>query len=242
MSLKNQAEGLAVRLAVLKERGRRQHDARALDHRRKEWRELWSGLEAAINQLDWMGLKQVGLEEHRSQVSTARGLILRAEEALSAGADNAALTEGGAWAKLQKAINKTVEVLKEAVGIGWKQLVRDAGEFRAPEAIETSLPMSRPGNRATMAAYREAYGAYSRLRRQQAPNGPEDVVRLRELAERLAETVSQFNFEQLPEAVRLFFAAIDSGQGAPLRLLTREVHEWLDEQEQLDKFVVKSFG
>lgn len=240
MSLKDQAQQLLERFEVLRERERRQADARALDHRRKEWSEMWSGLRRPVEQLDWMELKQVGLAEHGKQVALARSLIIRADTALAGGADNDGLTAEGAWAKLQKAVNKTAEVLGDSVRTGWVQLARDAGEFRAPLEIDATLPPSRPGNREAATAYRELFAQYERLRRQLAPASADDVVRLRALADQLRQVVQRFNFDQVPEAVRAFFAAVDSGQGAPLSLLTAGVREWLDKEDQTMKFVVKS--
>ena len=240
MSLKDQAQQLIARLDVLRERQRRQEDARALNHRRKEWGEMWSGLGRAVEQLEWMGLKSVALAEHSKQVALARSLIGRADAALAGGADNKGLTEGGGWAKLEKCTNKTAEVLGESVRAGWGQLARDVGPFRTPAEIEALLPLNRPGNREAAAAYRVSFVPYERLRRQDVPTSANDVLQLSTLAAELRQVMQKFNYDQLPDAVRLFFAAIDTGQGAPLNLLTAEVREWLDNEEQSINFVVKS--
>jgi hypothetical protein len=242
MNLKDQAQGQMERLAALQERNRRQQDARALDHRRKEWREMWAPLQGAVERLEWMGLKQVALAGQAKQVALVRSLVVLARTALDAGGSNDALTENGAWAKLGKAVNKAAGLLGGSVQTGWAQLVCDAGEFRPPAAIEASLPLSRPGNREALLAYRDAYSPYHALARQQAPDSRDDVVRLRLLAGQLKQVTERFNFDQVPEPVRLFFAAIDSGQGAPLALLTAEVREWLDREGQTGNFIVKSIG
>lgn len=240
MNLKDQAQHLVERIEVLRERQRRQADARALDHRRREWRDMWLGLGRTLEQLDWMGLKSVCLAEHGKQLALVRGLIGRADSALTSGADNEVLTEGGAWGKLEKCVNKTTEVLAESVRNGWGQLIRDAGPFRRPTEIEASLPLSRPGNRDAAALYRASFVPYDRLGRQAAPASADDVLLLRALAEELRVVMQRFNYDQLPDAVRAFFTAIDLGQGAPLNLLTAEVREWLDNEGQSANFVVKS--
>lgn len=240
MSLKEQAQQLSERLEVLRERQRRQTDARALDHRRKDWREIWSGLAQRVEQLDWMGLKSAGLAEHGKQVALARSLISHACIALAGGADNKGLTEGGAWAKLEKCTNKTTEVMGKSVRAGWIQLVSEVGSFRTPVEVEASLPLSRPGNREAAFAYRASFARYERLKRQEAPTSVDDVELLRALADELKQVRQRFNYDELPDAVRAFFTAIDSGEGAPLKLLTPEVREWLDNEGQSINFVVKS--
>jgi hypothetical protein len=238
MSLENKALDIKARLHALQDWSRRKYDAQALSHRRTEWSERRATLKRISEQLAWISLWQAALTEQQAQVKIARNLIVKAQQILADGGANAELTHDEHWAKTLNATAKTVSLLSEFMKIGWKKQIDDLGTFRTPAAIGTTLPLSRPGNRAALDTYTTVFSQYQRLTRQDGPASSDDLGTLQHLTTRLRELASSFNFAEVPEAVRRFFAAIDSGKGAPLSLLTNEVRDWLEAEGQSDTFIV----
>jgi hypothetical protein len=240
MSLANRAVDIKARVLALQDWSRRKYDAQALAHRRTEWSDHRARLNRISVQLEWLDLGRAALAEHRAQVKTARALIVQAQQILEAGGENVELTHNDHWARTLNATEKTVALLDDFMRSGWKARIADLGSFRTPESIAATLPLSRPGNRAALDSYTTVFSQYQRLTRQVAPTASDDVGTLPHLAARLREISRGFNFAEVPEAVRQFFAAIDSGKGAPLSLLTNEVRDWLEAEGQASAFIVVS--
>ena len=238
MNLTNRALDIKGRLLALQDWSRRKSDAQALAHRRTEWSERKAALKRISDQLEWIGLRQAALAEHQAQVKMARTLMVQAQQILTDGGANAELTDNDHWAKTLNTTEKTAALLGGYVKIGWKKHIEDLGNFRTPAAIGATLPLSRPGNPAALDAYAVVYSQYLKLARLDGPTTREDVTNLQQLATRLSELGSSFNFAQVPVAVQLFFAAIDSGKGAPLSLLTNDVRDWLEAEKHSHNFIV----
>jgi hypothetical protein len=240
MTMMNEALEIQARLQALQEWTRRKNDARALGHRRAEWTEQFKLLKKAVDQLEWIGNREQTLEQHQSQVKLVYNLLAQAKQVLTDGGSDEQLTHENQWAKTINATKSLVSRLTESVESGWKTFIADLGSFPAPATIRTTLPMSRPGNRQALAAYEITHAQYQRLTRAERPGTYEDVATIRKLTAHLRELAARFNFAEVPEAVSQFFAAISSGRGAPLALLTNEVRDWLVVEGQVDTFVVVS--
>jgi hypothetical protein len=240
MSLMDHALDIKARLLALQQWSQRKYDAQALDTRKREWTDQLLELKKVVNQLDWMDVRQPGLAECKEQVGLARHLICQSQQVLSDGGGNDELTHAKEWEKTIKATEKAVTMLREFAKVTWKKSIDNFGSFRSRSAIEITLPLSRPGNRETIEEYATVYGNYQRMARQDGPLTCDDFIRVEQLALQLREIAERFNFAEVPEAVAKFFAAIDSGQGAPLSLLTNEVRDWLTAEGQSDSFIVLS--
>jgi hypothetical protein len=240
LSLADKALDLKARLLALQDWSRHKSDAQALAHRRSEWNEHRAMLKRISDQLEWIGLRHAALAESQAQVKIARTLIIQAQQTLENGGVNAELTQEDRWAKTLNATEKTVSLLGDFMKIGWKKHIDDLGNFPTPATIGATLPLSRPGNRAALDAYSTVFSQYQRLARQDGPVSRDDLATLQHLTARLRELGSSFNFAEVPEAVRQFFAAIASGKGAPLLLLTNEVRDWLVAEGQAGAFIVTS--
>lgn len=240
MTMIDKALNIQARLQALQEWSRRKKDAQALDHRRAEWAEQLKKLKKAVDQLDWIGTEEQALAQHQPQIILVRGLVAQAAQILVDGGTDERLTHDNQWAKTLAATEKLVSQLRAAVASGWKALVTDLGDFPLPAEIEATLPFSRPGNREAFSAYETAHEQYQRLARTERPGTWEEVAAIRHLTDRLREQAARFNFAEVPEAVGRFFAAIASGKGAPLSLLTDEVRDWLETEGQAEAFMIVS--
>lgn len=240
MTLMNEALDIQGRLQALREWTRRKDDARALGHRRAEWTEQFKLLKKTVDQLEWIGSREQTLEQNYPQVKLVRNLLAQAKQVLADGGSDEQLTHENQWAKTISATKSLVSRLAESVESRWKTFVADLGSFPVPATVRATLPMSRPGNRQALAAYEMTHAQYQRLARAERPGTYEDVATIRKLATHLRELATRFNFDEVPEAVSRFFAAISSGNGAPLALLTNEVRDWLVAEGQADTFFVVS--
>jgi len=238
MNLTNKASDIKTRLLALQDWSRRKNDAQALAHRRSEWRARRDALKRICDQLEWIGQRKEALADLHGQVKLSRTLIASARQILTDGGDNAELTHDDHWAKTLSATEKTVSLLTDYMKNGWKKHIEVLGNFRSPTAIATTLPISRPGNRVALDEYSSVFFQYLKLTRLDGPNSREDVTTLKHLTTRLQSLGSNFNFSEVPTPVRQFYAAIDSGKGASLSLLTSEVRDWLEAEGQSGAFVV----
>lgn len=240
MTIMNKALDIQARLQALQEWSRRKYDAQALDNRRAEWAEQLKQLKKAVEQLDWIGIREQALTQCEQQARLVRNLIAQAAQVLADGGTDEQLTHESQWTKTLAATGKLVSQLRDAVSDGWKALIANLGAFPPPATLQATLPLSRPGNREAFNAYSQTYAQYQRLARAEGPCACDDVAAMRRLATTLQQLSARFNFDEVPEAVSQFFAAISSGTGAPLSLLTDEVRNWLVAEGQAEAFIVVS--
>ena len=218
---------------------RNQHVRARLEQRAREWSEHRGKLKACQGRAEWVGLQPEHLPAFVQKRQQLAHIAKEAGDRLSTGEDVTALTEDPLWTRLLKSAVGATEVLDEAVRAAWREFVEKLGALDSPAVLEASLPKT-PANRQVLETLRPLHADFKRLSEHPTPRGPEDKLRLEQVAAecRLALTKLQ---RDVPKEVDEFFRAVDA-LTATLAHVTPQVLRWLDENGQLGRYQVRISG
>jgi hypothetical protein len=143
---------------------------------------------------------------------------------------------GSLWARLNNAAESSNQRLRDAAREQWRQFIESLGHIDSSAVLESRM-LKTPSNEAILAKYKEHYGKFQSALRVELPttaSAREDltvaVAALRELRDQLKGNA--------PDAVRVFLKAIENG-GAALELLTPDVLQWIRDNDDPNRFVIK---
>jgi hypothetical protein len=166
-----------------------------------------------------------------------KGLAQQAKELLLAGGNVQDLATDNLWTRLTAAAESANQDVRSAACDHWRKFVQNFGPIESPTVLDARI-VKTPANVGLFESYKQHYTKYSAIVRAELPansSTPEELISavstLQALREQLIGTV--------PEVVRAFFKALENG-GAELGLITPEVLEWLRENDDPNRFVVKS--
>jgi hypothetical protein len=140
------------------------------------------------------------------------------------------------WTRLNNAAESANQRLRDAGREQWRQFVESLGHIDSSAILEGRM-LKTPSNEVILAKYKEHYAKYQAAVRVELPSSPTARLELTSTVASLQELREQLK-GSAPEAVRVFLKAIENG-GATLELLTTEVFEWIRENDDPNRFVVK---
>jgi len=147
------------------------------------------------------------------------------------------LKKGQAWSTMLGEMDSAARDLQTAVTAAWKGQWTSLFSGETPAAIESKLAKTK-SNQEALRVYQGLYSQFRALF-DSLPSDQATIERARKLGDQLEGAAKAFDFEVSPE-VKAFLEAVQSVRGAPIRLLTDEVLDWLRENESLDAYRVKS--
>lgn len=239
MTLLQRCVAISEKLAQVESIQRNAHQRAAIDKRLEEWRPCLASLETARTRLSWVGLNAQEVPAASTALSRVRSLAAEAAGLLAETSNVGALAQGDLWTRLLRTSDGATSTLNEAAQLAWSSTVSGYGVTEAPLDLRSRLPQT-PSNAEAMVRYEERYAIYARLANQKSPKSADDVRALREAVGSLRETYAGLRFD-VPAEVEAFFKAVNAG-GAGLELLTETVRAWLHDNDQLDRYVVRSLA
>lgn len=212
---------------------------RQVQERTREWKSCYEKLtdisaRAAFLPLSAEALKSI--DEKRVQLRhNAEQILLR----LNTLEDIAELTADASWARLLSSVKALSEELEASVKLAWKSYIHEQGALDTPTWLREQAPYM-PRNDAAITAYKEHYSVYAGLVKLTMPRTSKDLVQLSQIIATCRYEAARIEFD-VPPDVQQFFKAIQSGS-ATLASLTSGVLEWLGENGQLERYLVRSIG
>ena len=142
------------------------------------------------------------------------------------------LTRGRDWTLLKEAVRAACKNLASALQTEWVQFVQTAYRGDTPCTLKENLARTE-GNLQNLQRYSEVYAELYQYVRSR-PTGRADFDHVRALARQLTKIHQEFDFD-VPEEVKHFLRAVADG-GAHLDLLSKEVRDWLQQQNTSDHY------
>ena len=227
---------LRVDLQKVKVANQTRQEISALQERMREWGQRVSTRQNLLNKALIVDPALLQRDDIVQGDQSVISLAERSRQILEGGGNVQDLAADSLWTRLNNAAESSNQLLREAAREKWRQFFESLGHIDSVAVLEGRM-LKTPANEAILAKYREHYAKYQSAVRVELPSTPsarEDltstVAALQELREQLKGSA--------PESVRLFLKAIENG-GASLELLTPEVFEWIRENDDPTRFVVK---
>jgi hypothetical protein len=145
------------------------------------------------------------------------------------------LKKGQVWRSLLEEVDTAASDLGQALQTAWRGARKSIFAGATPTALEGQLARTAE-NDAALAKYRALHLDLDAVF-QTVPSDQATIDEAKRLAGELARVT--FNFD-VPEAVKIFLAAVQSVGGAPLALLTDEVIGWLKENHSYDAYRISA--
>ena len=208
----------------------------ALQDRMREWGQRVSTRQSL---LDKTRIVDPSLLQREDIKQVDQGVLSLAEQSrrlLEDGGNVQDLATDSLWTRLNNAAESANQLLREASCEQWRQFVESLGHIDSAAVLEGRM-LKTPSNEAILTKYREHYAKYQSAVRVELPSSASARLDLTSTVANLQELREQLK-GSAPEAVRVFLKAIENG-GASLELLTPEVFEWIRENDDQNRFVVK---
>lgn len=143
------------------------------------------------------------------------------------------------WTKLTEALiefNASEDTLQKQDWKGYYGTKLFGGV--SPEQRKQTILMTLPENQKEWDRYKRLYARFAEFRNS-LPNSAEDLKDVQNCSKELTD-IRFIENDDVPMAVRAFFNATSTGNGANLDLLTTEVIDWLRTNNMLNNFAVRA--
>jgi hypothetical protein len=151
----------------------------------------------------------------------------------------ATLKKGQGWKQLLGEIDTASRELATAVVAAWRGYRQTVFAGDTPAAIRTRLARTKSND----AAFERYHALYAQLKAafEALPQDRSAIDRVKEIATKLEQAAQAFDFD-VPHEVKLFLEAVQSVGGAPLRLLSPAVQQWLKDNDSFDSYRISASG
>ncbi len=208
-----------------------------LSKRSSEWGERKAHLLRLKDRHSWIPLSPTATACVASENTKVRPLALEAAKRLQEEGVQG-LTKDDLWMRLLASAAIAVKVAEEALRSAWQLQVEAIGDFAEPTSIERQVKHApSPSNIAAFEDYKRAYINYRSVAKQSLPSDPSALSVLNEAAATLRKVRERFDFS-MPVEVKHFLEALEYG-GAALGLLTPAVLDWLKQNDDINRFVIR---
>lgn len=228
---------LRAGLQKVKTANQTRQEISALQQRMREWSQHASTRQTLAEKTLIVDPNLLALEDIAQADAKVKVLAEQAKKLLEDGCSLQALAVDNLWGRLTSAAELANEVLKNAARDKWREFVESFGNVESPSILEGRM-LKTPANETILGIYKQNYAKYLAAVRADLPANASTYAELADTVETLQGLREKLK-DTAPEAVRLFFKAIDNG-GAALELVTPEVIDWLRKNHDPSQFVVKS--
>lgn len=207
----------------------------ALSSRAKEWKDRLSRHRQVRERQTWLPL----VPEVIDAVESANAVVMPLAEEASARLESEGvhgLSKDELWVRLLNSAEGATKATEDALREGWRQQVESLGEVTGPAVLERQVSPTA-SNKEVLDEYRSAYDRYRSLAKAGLPSDPSALSALKDAVAVLRLVHARLNFSGSNE-VKQFLSAVDQG-GASLHLLTPAVLQWLQENDDISRFIVK---
>ncbi len=208
----------------------------ALQQRMREWGQHASTRQSLLDKTQIVDPSLLQREEIYQADQSVLALVEQSRQLLEKGGNVQDLATDSLWTRLNNAAESSNQRLRDAAREQWRQFIESLGHIDSSAVLESRM-LKTPSNEAILAKYKEHYGKFQSALRVELPttaSAREDltaaVTALRELRDQLKGNA--------PDAVRVFLKAIENG-GAALELLTPDVLQWIRDNDDPNRFVIK---
>lgn len=208
----------------------------ALQQRMREWGQRASTRKMLVEKAHIIAPNLLVQGDIAQADSNVKILAEQAKRLLEDGCNLQALVADNLWVRLTSAADSANEKLKTAARDKWREFVRNLGHVESPSILEGWM-LKTPANETILGIYKQDYAKYLAAVRADLPANASTLIELAATVESLQGLREKLK-GAAPDAVRLFLKSIESG-GAALELLTPEVMDWLRENDDPSRFVVK---
>lgn len=206
-----------------------------LSSRAREWTDRLSRYSQVRERQRWLPLVPEVMDV--VELANARVTPLAKEVAARLAAEGVhGLSKDDLWVRLLNSAESATKATEEALREGWRQQVAALGEVTGPSVLERQVS-STASNKEILEKYSRAYDRYRSLAKVGLPSDPSALTELKEAVATLRQAHARLNFSGSNE-VKQFLSAVDQG-GASLHLLTPAVLQWLQENDDIGRFIVK---
>ncbi len=208
----------------------------ALSSRAKEWGDRLSRHRQVRERQRWLPL----VPEVMDAVESANAMVmpLAKEAAARLAAEGVhGLSKDDLWVRLLNSAEGATKVTEEALREGWREQVESLGEVTGPAVLERQVSPTA-SNKEVLEEYKRAYDRYRNTAKAGLPSDPSALSVLKDAVATLRLVHARLNFSGSNE-VKQFLSAVDQG-GASLLLLTPAVLQWLQENDDISRFIVKT--
>ena len=235
-SLSARASALRERLTRLDRMGSNVAEASNLEGLRSDLSKPVERLRAQLDKRDLLAKASIQVAAPPS-LEAARKRATGLLEKFAAETTAATLKKGQVWKQLLGEIETASGELATVVSAAWRSYRQTVFAGDAPAAIRPRLAHTGSNDVAFekyQALHAQLRGAFDTL-----PRDRSGIDRVKELAMKLEQAAEAFNFDVPPE-VKLFLEAVQSVNGAPLRLLSPAVQQWLKENDSFDSYRIRA--
>ncbi|MBC8648374.1 hypothetical protein GYM54_01300 [Pseudomonas sp. MTM4] len=236
-SLAGTCKKLLSDLQTVKVANQTKQEISALQQRLREWTKHANARRALVEKVRIVEPSLLAREDIVQADCAVKGLAQQAKTLLLAGGNLQDLAVDNLWTRLIAAAESANDKVRSAARDQWRQFVESLGRVDTPTYLDEQM-LRTPANEDLLRTYKEHYPKYSAIARTDLPastSTPDELIRvvstLQDVQQQLKGTA--------PEAVRLFLKAVESG-GASMDLITPEVMQWLQANDEPSRFVVKS--
>lgn len=211
----------------------------AIEQRVREWSDRTSKLDRARERAKLIDLPDYQAEASRTEWKKTRDLAAAAADRLAETGDASSLSRDPLWTQLLASAQAAAESTENAIAVAWQKFVQEHDPMESAADVRGRLSLT-PENEQALRDYEAVYATYSRLSSQAGPRTPNDRQVFLETLSQCRQVFQRFQFD-VPSDVGAFFRAVNSG-GASLNLMTPVVMQWLADNHQLGRYVVRSLG
>lgn len=237
MTLLELCNDLDSTIVQLEDARRGTREAEAIELRKKQWQDKLDGFLKAQQCADWLEIELSQVDTFPELFFQTRQMAMEAVTRLEARPDTTVLTEEGLWARLLQTVQNAAEAALAEVKRNWSKRVDDFRQLTPPHQLR-STASALPQNEALLIAYERQYQAGSLLAAIDAPKSAKNAQSLSEAIGGCRLIATQLCFDA-PAEVDEFFRAVNAG-GASLALVTPTVIAWLENNDQLGGYTVRS--
>lgn len=235
-SLLEQARQVRAGLKKVQVANQLRHQLKAVQIRSSEWDKIRRKRVQLVEKTAYLAKDGSQSADVLKANEVAHALCERARDLLQQAQDVSVLAEDALWTRLLQAAEKANSICEEAIRSSWRAYVSELGSPETPSALTARVPAT-PANELVLANYRSIHDKYAALARAEGPASAQSAAHLHDFVAQMRDIVS--TLVSAPEAVQKFFKAVE-GSGASLELLTAEVLDWLKQNDDTARFIIKT--
>ena len=208
----------------------------AVQNLQKEWGLRKNKAKTLFDTAAWFDETLLANVEFQAKNAAVKGLAQEVVSVLSSNDDVQDVSKNNLWTRLLGQAESATAALNTLVRTEWAKKIADAGTFETPERIGSVMPRT-PANTSTLQNYRQSYAAFTGLSSKAIPGSAQDLTEIGTLAAALVASYKNLVLD-MPDEVRTFQQALVAGS-AGLKLLTPTVVEWLQKNDDPERFAIR---
>lgn len=207
----------------------------AIQNLQNEWSSKKNKAATLFEKAAWFDESLVADTDLQTKNAAVKRLVQDVVSVLRSNDNVQEVSKDNLWTRLLSQAENAATVLDTLIRTEWAKRVANAGTFETPERIGSVMPKT-PKNTFTLQNYRQTYASFTALKSKGTPGSIQDLEEIDRLAAVLVANYKELVLD-MPDEVRTFQQALVVGN-AGLNLLTPTVVEWLQKNDDPERFVI----